>query len=316
MKNMSGTHEVSSNHQHHHQNGHQSDHSNDYHNHFEIEYCNLFLIPSVFTIVVCTMAVVCVCRARKRKSFEILMINLLVQNVAYLVTVLISCHSWPEIVLKVLVAVHILSCFLQTGNLFILTIQRILLVCFPIKANIWITKKRTNLIIVGEYIAMLILVATLTLFSFLNPSVIAESDFAMYILSCVIGGILIILNISVVIKVMTIEELMNTQCTIKRKKRNRKTAMLLTVMCLSYVISHYIPTIGHLIKNDEIIAFIYQYFLWVDALGNALSYILLQTKLLPSIKKILCTCAKGVVSDSDHSDPQTLSRETETNFDQ
>lgn len=267
--------------------------------HYESVNCTLAIILNVFTIIVCTIAIICAYRKKKRKSFEILLINLLAQNIVYLVTVIISCYSWPQFVMELLVAIHILSSFLQTGDLFLLTVQRLLIVRFPIKANIWITKERTKRLVIGEYLVMFILFGAFILLQFgNNPPLVINSNFTIRILRALFGGIVLILNILLVLNVLGVQESLEQQCNIKRKNRNRKTVILLSVMCLSYAISQYLPAIGNLVKDDETVKFIYQYFLWVDALGNGLSYLFLQTKFLSIIEKRICYYGKRVNSES------------------
>lgn len=109
-------------------------------------------------IMLCMLALICAWRKRERKSFEILVINLYVENIIFLGTLVYASTDTDNVMLLVLYSINQYFHYLQCGTIVIITLQRLAIVYFPIKSNIVITMKKTRISLFVKYIVTFVLV--------------------------------------------------------------------------------------------------------------------------------------------------------------
>lgn len=247
--------------------------------------CNQrYLFAPMVTILLCVLALASVCRKRVKKSFEVVMMQLFLQNTVYLATVTVHCIKGNnKALIIVLMSIHIYCDVLQCTTLSLVSLQRAAMVYFPLKANTWFTKRRTQITVAAEYVAFLVIVAIpWVAVSVSRPSVRSDFSDLIYLVIIAMGTIMVIANVLITCKITRRQ---HQGISKRRVRNNRKTAMLLCLMCLSYILSHLVPAVAITARNDDVFFLMYRYFVWVDAFVNALSYILLKTDLVVEMKQ-------------------------------
>lgn len=106
-----------------------------------------YLVP----IALCTTTLILVCRKKTKKAFDILMINLLAQNIMFLVTFTYSYVEEGKVLYVVMEIVNKCCYHLQLLTFLSLTLQRAAMVYSPIRANVWITRQTTIKAVAIEY---------------------------------------------------------------------------------------------------------------------------------------------------------------------
>lgn len=253
-------------------------------------------------IILCIVALVNLFKRKQFKSFEILMINLFLQNIGFMSTlIIVYVHG---IFYRVVVSIKWYFYFLQLGTLCTLSVQKTIIIYFPLKASIWITKQRTLIIIVGEYVifssALVIWISQYTKDDHtakkvtIKPSAINITSAALVVimtLGTIIANILMLFWIC-----KKRQECGGDSLTARlRSRRHRKTTLLLMVISSSYILSYVLPCISFnksMATSSIFSVDVYLNFLWIDAFVNALSYLLLKTKLGMKITDRIMGCKR------------------------
>ena len=194
----------------------------------------------IVIIFICAVALVCVCRKKKRKSFDILMINLFVQNIFFLANLSYTC-PFSESFLKhrIILALQYLLYFVQSATLFLLSTQRVLVVYFPLKGKIWITKRCTVIALVVEYLVTLLIMGTIPL-AIKAVTPLTLSIFVSYLCGLALGISMVTSNFLIICKVMrglnrSLQRILNT----KRRKKPEDFSVILLDVCIIFIIPPY-----------------------------------------------------------------------------
>ena len=266
-----------------------------------VDYTDRILLSvTVFAVLLlCLLALVIACNRKNQKSFEILMINLFIQNIVFFGTLIfVYFYILTEFVHKLLVSVHWCCYFLQLGTIFITAIQKAYIVCYPIKAKIWITKKRTIVAVIVEYIVFSIMVS-ICLYENFHSECLKTLDRKVSVVFIILALVFIIMTLSVIAANVSIIHKLTTQAkqTIvsadreKLNKRRRKTALVLCLLFVSYVLSYIAPafmvfqSVGD--KKRVFLMGVFIHLLCSDSFVNALLYLLLNTTIIVKVKKLI-----------------------------
>ena len=232
------------------------------------------------TIILCGVALLLAYKKKPRKSFEIILMNLFVQNILYLIS--FAYVGIPNKTIQIIF--HVINAclyYLQGCTVVIVTIHRLIMLSYPLKANLLINKNRTKIAIAIEYIAVFStrgsVAPALQLTMKLTLSLRLFGEFIIITLALVI----ITSNAFIIYKLMISEKFTRKISTTHRRKSNRsrarKAVQLLLCISFSFIIAYVLPIIaGHagLPKN-----LILSHVLWIDGFINALSYILITSSI-------------------------------------
>lgn len=243
-------------------------------------------------ILLCGIALVCVWKKKNRKSFEILMIHLFIQNIFFLLTLTYGCTDG-----KIFLILSILNkCFFvtQSSTISIINLQRLMLVRFPIKGSLWITKKRTIVALCAAYAFWFLSRAILPALENKGRYSDVVKILITYLFISAYYGTAIVIVVSTVLIIVIVCRRQRGYLKDSRpcKSNKSRTINLLVLMSVSYIISYIAPFFTF--DNDKSAAGIYTHMLWVDSFVNSVSYIWLKTSVSFHLKKwIYSNCHKN-----------------------
>lgn len=240
----------------------------------------------VITMLICVVSLMVSCKKKRKKSFQILMVNLFIQNIIFLLSALIIIF---RIAYLLPFLINAYSYFVEMSIICILILQRVMMVCFPIKGNVWITKKRTILALATTYIV----IGAIVIYHGFN---VRKKNYSIkhphFIILCavyiVLAIIIILGNIYLIYKIRQKRD-DSIQAT-NRDRNKKKTTLMLFLISFSSMVTYIAPAILTIIgSTGEFIYYIAMdvyLLLWVDAFVNSVSYLLLQTKIISKLKKL------------------------------
>lgn len=237
-------------------------------------------------------AFIYVWKEKPRKSFEVLLINLFLQNFFFLLSTIYSFFNISQPIFDIFVGLNKCLFYLQMFTYVQLTLSRGIAVYYPIKSKLWITKKRTTLVIVLQYTVVFSIRG-------IAVSILKRSNRrTMYLVLLWTGGlafafsvlVLLFTSSCIVYKLRRRHNITNLPSHIQRgNSADRKTTKLLIWISLSFTITYLSPVITsyttYLDKNHPVKVFM-PHLLWIDSLVNAGSYLVLKTKFVKHVKTI------------------------------
>lgn len=263
------------------------------------------------TIGICILALFFVVRKTPYTSFDILLINLLLLNSVTMTAVaIISQNVEVEVLPFVLQIILICTYHWQSVILLVISAQRTVMVFYPIRAQIWITKRKTITLLVVMYVFVVILVAVfICVRLLLKEELIAHKLlFAGGIVITIEIVVMVVLNIGILYKVVKRSKNLETNSTqtTATLKKNKNTIRLLVSMAFSAVVV-YLALVIKIFIGYEVI---YTRVVWIDPYTNAMAYLMLKTNLFGKIKNTICCCCskKKNTELQDSSTVSTISR--------
>lgn len=244
----------------------------------------------LLVILLSLLALVCVYKKKQRKSFEVLMIHLFIQNFTFLTAALIALVNHEKYTIYVIsFQIFQLCYFLECTTVLLITLQRLVMVYFPINATIWITKKRTNYIIIFKYLLISIVASIPTYIKFYsktaNANLKKNLTTFLHVLPYLMATVTMFSNILIIHKIRKSASKSSQlgAAEERRRKNNKRAAILLLMISTSFIISYIIPLPGsHERSSDSRI-----HALWVDSFVNSISYFVIATNFTKSIRKKL-----------------------------
>ena len=250
-------------------------------------YTKITISLSSLTSVLNTIALIFLRRRKPRRSFDIVLMNIVFINVIYslneLSTSLAHVFTPPGMIyrnfqlyfwlnIKSYIIIVTLCSFIV-----LVAVQRVIVTAFPLKSKLYVGKKKTKRICLIIYAFALAVFATLTILNFANS---INFEYTTSALMCMLdaGGVFIILCytlIAFILKKSNQQKILQTS-NIERSKRLRKTIVIAFIVSLSFCIS-YFPAATLLITNGpqwtpafEVVL----YFVWIDSMINPIMIII------------------------------------------
>ena len=231
-------------------------------------------------------------------SFEILISNLLFLNLVHLLSVVPAFafnfkENLPAFIIDV---IGLCAYHLQCTVMVFVAVQRALMVMFPLKANLWLTKKKTSITVVCTYVIVICLAAICNVIS---TTLAEEQYYSNFLLAGKIVSIhemIIIVASNILIICKMKQRRLNSDVRAAGKITN-KTELLVLAMTLSSVVTYLVPII---VKFSGVrYRDVYFYTMTIDPITNAVVYILLKTSLFSSMKKTCCSCWCWIFKNED-----------------
>ena len=242
---------------------------------------------AALTSVLNTIAFIFVWKRKPRKSFDILLMNIVFINVIYslneLSTSLAHLFTPPGMIFrnfKLYFWLNIKSYMIIVtlcSFIVLVAVQRVTVTAFPLKSKVYVGKKNTKRICLIIYAFVSAVFATLTTLNF-AISINVELTTAVLMCNVDAGGVFIILCytlIAFILKKSSQQKTLRTS-NVERSKILRKTIVVAFIVSLSFCIS-YDPVATLLIINgpEWTPAFeVVLYFVWIDSMINPIMIII------------------------------------------
>ena len=242
---------------------------------------------AALTSVLNTIAFIFVRKRKPRKSFDILLMNIVFINVIYslneLSTSLAHLFTPPGMIFrnfKLYFWLNIKSYMIIVtlcSFIVLVAVQRVIVTAFPLKSKVYAGKKNTKRICLITYAFASAVFATLTTLNF-AISINVELTTAVLMCNVDAGGVFIILCytlIAFILKKSSQQKTLRTS-NVERSKILRKTIVVAFIVSLSFCIS-YDPVATLLIINgpEWTPAFeVVLYFVWIDSMINPIMIII------------------------------------------
>ena len=242
---------------------------------------------AALTSVLNTIAFIFVRKRKPRKSFDILLMNIVFINVIYslneLSTSLAHLFTPPGMIFrnfKLYFWLNIKSYMIIVtlcSFIVLVAVQRVIVTAFPLKSKVYAGKKNTKRICLITCAFASAIFATLTT---LNFAISINVELTTAVLMCIVdaGGVFIILCytlIAFIFKKSSQQKTLRTS-NVERSKILRKTIVVAFIVSLSFCIS-YDPVATLLITNgpEWTPAFeVVLYFVWIDSMINPIMIII------------------------------------------
>ena len=242
---------------------------------------------AALTSVLNTIAFIFVRKRKPRKSFDILLMNIVFINVIYslneLSTSLAHLFTPPGMIFrnfKLYFWLNIKSYMIIVtlcSFIVLVAVQRVIVTAFPLKSKVYAGKKNTKRICLITYTFTSAVFATLTT---LNFAISINVELTTAVLMCIVdaGGVFIILCytlIAFIFKKSSQQKTLRTS-NVERSKILRKTIVVAFIVSLSFCIS-YDPVATLFITNgpEWTPAFeVVLYFVWIDSMINPIMIII------------------------------------------
>ena len=242
---------------------------------------------AALTSVLNTIAFIFVRKRKPRKSFDILLMNIVFINVIYssneLSTSLAHLFTPPGMIFrnfKLYFWLNIKSYMIIVtlcSFIVLVAVQRVIVTAFPLKSKVYAGKKNTKRICLITCAFASAVFATLTT---LNFAISINVELTTAVLMCIVdaGGVFIILCytlIAFILKKSSQQKTLRTS-NVERSKILRKTIVVAFIVSLSFCIS-YDPVTTLLITNgpEWTPAFeVVLYFVWIDSMINPIMIII------------------------------------------
>lgn len=242
---------------------------------------------AALTSVLNTIAFIFVRKRKPRKSFDILLMNIVFINLIYslneLSTSLAHLFTPPGMIFrnfKLYFWLNIKSYMIIVtlcSFIVLVAVQRVIVTAFPLKSKVYAGKKNTKRICLITYAFASAVFATLTT---LNFAISINVELTTAVLMCIVdaGGVFIILCytlIAFILKKSSQQKTLRTS-NVERSKILRKTIVVAFIVSLSFCIS-YDPVATLLITNgpEWTPAFeVVLYFVWIDSMINPIMIII------------------------------------------
>ena len=242
---------------------------------------------AALTSVLNTIAFIFVRKRKPRKSFDILLMNIVFINVIYslneLSTSLAHLFTPPGMIFrnfKLYFWLNIKSYMIIVtlcSFIVLVAVQRVIVTAFPLKSKVYAGKKNTKRICLITCAFASAIFATLTT---LNFAISINVELTTAVLMCIVdaGGVFIILCYTLIAFILKKSGQQKTLRTsnVERSKILRKTIVVAFIVSLSFCIS-YDPVATLLITNgpEWTPAFeVVLYFVWIDSMINPIMIII------------------------------------------